>query len=339
MLEVVIIFLFLSLVLYVLLGGADFGAGIVEFFLKKNKSAAQREIIGKAIGPIWEANHMWLIIIVVILFMGFPDVYSQVSIFLHIPLTCLLVGIVLRGTAFTFRHYDAIKDESQKYYNLIFKYSSLWTSFFFGVVAGALTSQRINPQAINFLDLYVLDWFNLFSIMTGLFTVCIFGFLASVYLIGETNDEDTKKYFIRVGRKLLIAMVVSGGLVFLTSEITSAGLTQRFLDHPFAIITIILTTISLPVLWRALKKEKVLLSRLTAGFQVTMVVLTWVMVYSPYMLIYKNGTGLNLYQAAAPTATITNLAWALLIGSCFILPSLFYLYKVFKSRPTSETNL
>lgn len=337
MLEVVIIFLFLSLVLYVLLGGADFGAGIVEFFLKKNKSEAQREIIGKAIGPIWEANHMWLIIIVVILFMGFPDIYGQVSIYLHIPLTCLLVGIVLRGTAFTFRHYDAIKDESQKYYNLIFKYSSLWTSFFFGVVAGALTSQRINPQAINFLDLYVLGWFNLFSIMTGLFTVCIFGFLASVYLIGETTDEDTKKYFIGVGRKLLIAMVVSGGLVFLTSEITGAGLTQRFLDHPFAIITIILTTISLPVLWRGLKKGKVLLSRLTAGFQVTMVVLTWVMVYSPYVLIYKNGTGLNLYQAAAPTATITNLAWALLIGSCFILPSLFYLYKVFKSRPQTES--
>jgi cytochrome d ubiquinol oxidase subunit II len=337
MLEVVIIFLFLSLVLYILLGGADFGAGIVEFFLKdadKNK----REIIGKAIGPIWEANHMWLIIIVVILFMGFPDIYGNVSIYLHIPLTCLLVGIVLRGTAFTFRHYDAIKDDSQKYYNLIFKYSSLWTSFFFGIIAGALTSQNIDPNANDFLSLYVFDWLNIFSITTGLFTVFIFGFLASVYLIGETVDEETKKYFIRIGRTLLIAMVVAGGLVFLTSEITGAGLTQRFLDHPFAIVTVILTTISLPVLWYALKNKKVLLSRLTAGFQVMMIILTWVMVYSPYILIYKNGTGLNLYQAAAPTSTINMLAWALLIGSCFILPSLFYLFKIFKSRPPTEAN-
>jgi cytochrome d ubiquinol oxidase subunit II len=337
MLEVVIIFLFLSLVLYILLGGADFGAGIVEFFLKdadKNK----REIIGKAIGPIWEANHMWLIIIVVILFMGFPDIYGNVSIYLHIPLTCLLVGIVLRGTAFTFRHYDAIKDDSQKYYNLIFKYSSLWTSFFFGIIAGALTSQNIDPNANDFLSLYVFDWLNIFSITTGLFTVFIFGFLASVYLIGETVDEETKKYFIRIGRTLLVAMVVAGGLVFLTSEITGAGLTQRFLDHPFAIITVVLTTISLPVLWYAMKNKKVLLSRLTAGFQVMMIILTWVMVYSPYILIYKNGTGLNLYQAAAPTSTINMLAWALLIGSCFILPSLFYLFKIFKSRPPTEAN-
>lgn len=338
MLEVVIIFLFLSLVLYVLLGGADFGAGIVEFFLKKGKHEDQREIIGKAIGPIWEANHMWLIIIVVILFMGFPNVYGQVSIFLHIPLTCLLIGIVLRGTAFTFRHYDAIKDDSQKYYNFIFKYSSLWTSFFFGVIAGALTSQRIDPSANDFLSLYVYDWLNIFSFAVGLFTVCIFGFLASVYLIGETNGEETKKHFIETGRSLLIAMVITGGLVFLTSELTGAGLTRRFLDHPFAIGTIILTTISLPVLWNALKKGKVVLSRLTAGFQVMMVVLTWVVVYSPYIVIFKDGSGLSLYQSAAPAPTINTLAWALLIGSCFILPSLFYLFKVFKSKSVADVN-
>lgn len=337
MLEVVIIFLFLSLVLYVLLGGADFGAGIVEFFLKKGKHDAQREIIGKAIGPIWEANHMWLIIIVVILFMGFPYVYGQVSIFLHIPLTCLLIGIVLRGTAFTFRHYDAIKDDSQKYYNFIFKYSSLWTSFFFGVVAGALTSQRIDPAANDFLSLYVFDWLNVFSFAVGLFTVCIFGFLASVYLIGEKSSQETKKHFIKTGRSLLIAMVVTGGLVFLTSELTGAGLTRRFLDHPFAIATIILTTISLPVLWNALKKGKVVLSRLTAGFQVMMIVLTWVVVYTPYIVIFKDGSGLSLYQTAAPASTISTLAWALLIGSCFILPSLFYLYLVFKGQSNNQS--
>jgi cytochrome d ubiquinol oxidase subunit II len=338
MLEVVIIFLFLSLVLYVLLGGADFGAGIVEFFLRKGHNEAQREIIGKAIGPIWEANHMWLIIIVVILFMGFPDIYGSVSIYLHIPLTCLLIGIVLRGTAFTFRHYDAIKDDSQKYYNLIFMYSSLWTSFFFGVISGALVSQRIDPTANTFVDLYVFGWLNIFSFATGLFTVTIFGFLASVYLTGETSSQETKKHFMKIGRALLITMVISGGLVFLTSELSGAGLTQRFLDHPFSIITIILTTLSLPVLWNALKKGKVLLSRLTAGFQVTMIVLTWVVVYSPYVMIFSDGTGLNLYQAAAPAPTINTLAWALLIGSCFILPSLFYLYKVFKSDSAAGVN-
>src|SRR6476469_5274693 len=114
---IVITFLFLSILLYVLLGGADFGAGIVELFTSRKNKGKTRRTLYHAIGPIWEANHMWLIIAIVILFVGFPVIYATMSVYLHIPLAIMLLGIIARGTAFAFRHYDAVVDNMQKVYN------------------------------------------------------------------------------------------------------------------------------------------------------------------------------------------------------------------------------
>lgn len=131
MIYVVIAFLWVSIVLYFILGGADFGAGIVELFTFRRKDKKiTKNLMYESIAPIWEANHMWLIIAIVILFVGFPEIYSFASIYLHIPLVLMLVGIIARGTAFTFRHYDAVKDEWQTVYTQIFYYSSLLTPFF-----------------------------------------------------------------------------------------------------------------------------------------------------------------------------------------------------------------
>ena len=108
--KVVIVYLVLSILLYLLLGGADFGAGIIEMFTSPKNIRRTRKTLYHAIGPIWEANHMWLIIAIVILFVGFPGIYSILSVHLHVPLVIMLMGIIARGTAFTFRHYDAVHD-------------------------------------------------------------------------------------------------------------------------------------------------------------------------------------------------------------------------------------
>src|SRR6201996_9693167 len=137
MLYVVIVFLWVALLLYLILGGADFGAGIIELFTSEDNKVKTRKISYQAIGPIWEANHMWLIIAIVILFVGFPTIYSQMCIYLHIPLLIMLMGIIARGTAFSFRNYDAVKDEkTQALYNHIFVYSSVITPLFLGITAG-----------------------------------------------------------------------------------------------------------------------------------------------------------------------------------------------------------
>ena len=122
---VVILYLWLSILLYLCLGGADFGAGIVELVTSKKNRSATRKTLHHAIGPIWEANHMWLIIAIVILFVGYPVIYSAISIYLHIPLLIMLMGIIARGTAFTFRNYDAVKDDLQWWYTRIYVLSSL----------------------------------------------------------------------------------------------------------------------------------------------------------------------------------------------------------------------
>lgn len=183
---------------------------------------------------MWEANHMWLIIVVVILFVGFPAVYSTMLTYLHLPVTALLVGIVIRGTAFTFRHYDAIKDNSQKYYELLFKLSSLWTSFFLGVTMGAMVYGRIDPDGTSFVKQFVSPWFNPFCISIGIFTCCIFAFLAAVYLIGESDDDESRKVFIKIGKVLNLLTVITGGTVFLTGRNNSFHLLEMFLNSTFA---------------------------------------------------------------------------------------------------------
>ena len=263
MLEVVIIFLILSLVFYVLFGGADFGGGIIELLFSKKIHENEKNIISNAIAPVWEANHMWLIIVVVILFMGFPAVYTGISTYLHIPITAVLVGIVIRGTAFTFRHYDAIKDRSQVYYDILFKWSSLWTAFFFGVVTGAMVLGRINPDAQTFPDLFIFPWLNLFCFSIGIFTCCIFAFLASIYLIGE-SDDTSKPVFVSIGKTLNIATVIAGGFVFLAAYLNGFDLLSKFFGSIISTASLFLATVSLPVLWYSLNKNFSFLTRLVA---------------------------------------------------------------------------
>src|SRR5580692_6521972 len=144
MLYVVIAYLWASILLYLLLGGADFGAGILELFTSDENRSNTRKTMYKAIGPIWEANHMWLIIAIVILFVGFPAIYTTMSVHLHIPLVIMLLGIIARGTAFAFRNYDAVKDNMQRVYNKIFVYSSFITPLFLGIIAGSTVSGQID---------------------------------------------------------------------------------------------------------------------------------------------------------------------------------------------------
>ncbi|RZM23159.1 MAG: cytochrome d ubiquinol oxidase subunit II, partial [Pedobacter sp.] len=210
MLYVVMIFLWASILLYILLGGADFGAGIIEMFTSRKNKSRTRETMYHAIGPIWEANHMWLIIAIVILFVGFPVIYTTMSVYLHIPLAIMLLGIIARGTAFAFRHYDAVIDDMQKVYNKIFVYSSFVTPLFLGIIAGSAVSGKIDTDANNFADAYIFSWLNLFSISTGLFTVAICGYLAAVYIIGETTQPDDKRRFTVKAFTTTIAAFLAG---------------------------------------------------------------------------------------------------------------------------------
>lgn len=336
MIYVVIIFLGLSILLYVLLGGADFGAGIVEITTQSKMRDRIRATTYKTIGPVWEANHMWLIITIVILFVGFPKVYTLLSIHLHIPLVLMLIGIIGRGTAFVFRHYDAVKDDMQRIYNLIFTYSSFVTPFFLGLIFGAAVSGRVNPNAVDYYHSFIYPWLNFFSVSVGIFTVMICGFLAAVYLVGETEEDEVKSLFLRKARLFLVLMVLAGALVFLAAEVDGLGLAHLLLLEPITIGILFFATVSLVMLWLQLGKGKRKVSRFLSGFVVSAILLAFGYHYFPNIILTESGENLSVFNSAALGKPIDSLAWALLIGSLLILPSLFYLLFSFQRPKTVE---
>jgi len=332
MLYVVIIFLWTAILLYLLMGGADFGAGILELFTSPKNLKKTRKTMYRAIGPIWEANHMWLIITIVILFVGFPEIYTTMSIYLHIPLTIMLLGIIARGTAFTFRHYDAVVDDMQDVYNKIFVYSSFITPLFLGIIGGSAVSGQIDTTADTFLSAYIFSWLNWFSVSVGFFTVSICGFLAAVYIIGETDTELDKHRFMRKARFMNIAAFICGALVFIAAYYEGIPLYDWVFGNVIGVAAIIAATLSLVLFWYLLNAGKTKILRILAGFQVTMILLTTTYRHFPNIVILKNGGYLSLMEHSGHEETITALGLALLIGSVFILPALGYLIYSFQKK-------
>src|SRR5690606_27547916 len=179
--------------------------------------------------PVWEANHMWLVLMVVILFVGFPAVYARVSVNLHIPLTAMLLGVIARGTSFTFRHYDAVRDRSQRAYTGFFAFSSVWTPFFLGVTMGALVPGRITAAPATYAEGYLAPWLRPFPLALGAFTVCLFTFLAAVYLIGESPAGSLRRSFVRKAAWAGAVMIAAGAAVFVAGRVDGVPLVADFL--------------------------------------------------------------------------------------------------------------
>jgi cytochrome bd ubiquinol oxidase subunit II len=331
MLYVVIAYLWASILLYLLLGGADFGAGILELFTSDENRSNTRKTMYKAIGPIWEANHMWLIIAIVILFVGFPAIYTTMSIHLHIPLVIMLMGIIARGTAFSFRNYDAVVDEMQLIYSRIFVYASVITPLFLGIIAGSTVAGRIDIQARNFPAAYIFSWLHWFSMAVGLFTVSICGFLAAVYLIGEADNETDRRRFITKTKTTTIAAFVCGALVFLAARAEGIPLAEWVFGNAVGVLSISAASLSLILFWYLLLRKKTRVLRVLAAFQVTMILVAISYRHYPNIVLLRYGAPLSLMDAASDK-TVAALGWALLIGSIFILPALGYLIYSFNKK-------
>lgn len=336
MIDILILFLAASLLFYILLGGSDFGAGILELLPAREHRDEQKRVINRAMGPVWEANHIWLILIVVILFVGFPRIFTTLMVALHLPFLALLVGIVVRGTVFTFRHYDAIQEPvSQRTYTWLFGLSSLWTALWLGIIAASLTRGIIDLNADNVWSAYFAPWWGWYPLTVGVFVVCIFAFLASVYLIRETQDAVLQQRFLRCAAGFNVALIVTGGLVFLASLSEHLSLAALFLRNPLAVAAMALATALFVLLWRFVSREQVLLTRAVASGQVVLILFGWWELYAPNAVITAEGP-LGFYAAAAPEATLRQLVFALLAGSLLILPSLVFLLRVFKIAPKDK---
>lgn len=330
--ELVMIVMGISLVLYMILGGADFGAGIIEIFIGHKGNST----ISKAMAPVWEANHMWLIIAIVILFNGFPKAYSILSTHLHIPVLIFLIAIVLRGTAFTFRHYDAYHDNSQALYSWIFRYSSLIAVFFLGITISAFFGGTMpHTTSGSFIALYIDPWFNFFSFSVGLFLITLSAYIAAIFLLGEVTTKEGYKLLSKFSYRLFILSVISGVALFLSSYIEGLAFHNVFISHNLSIISGVLATLLVPIIFRLIRDKKIWKLRLIVGIQITLIMAGWFTIQWPNLVVFSDNSVLSMYDAASPVLTMKILFTALAVGVFFIFPGLYYLFKIFKSEKKS----
>lgn len=314
-----------SLTFYALMGGADYGGGVWDLFASGTRANAQRELIAEAIGPIWEANHVWLILVVVLLFTCFPPAFSAIATALHIPLMLMLVGIVLRGSAFTFRTYDYQKDNLQRRWGRIFAVASLVTPVLLGVTLGAIASGKMVTKG-GAKEVFINAWFAPFPFAVGFFALALFAFLAAVYLTVEARDMQLREDFRR--RALGAAAVVAGLalVVFLLSEkgapLIRRNLSESWWTWPLQIATGIAATAAIFALWT----RRFRLARFCAALQVTLILWGWAVAQFPYLVEPE----ITLYNSAAPPATLRLVLIALTAGTLLLLPSFYYLFRVFK---------
>ncbi len=313
-----------ALVLYAVLGGADFGGGVWDLLASGPRRREQRALVERAIGPIWEANHVWLVLVIVVLFTGFPAAFAAISIALFVPLVVLLVGIVLRGAAFTFRTYDDRGDRVQARWGLVFSMSSVLAPLALGVVVGALASGRLRVGAEGTEP---FAWLAPFPLAVGLFALALFAYLAAAYLAVEAEGalrDDWRRRAVGAGIAVLACAALAGALSRSEAPLVFAGLTRRAWSLPLHLGT---GAAAIAAFW-ALRAGRVRAARAAAAAQTALIVLGWGAAQHPYVVV----PDLTLASASAPRATQVALLWALGGGSLLLFPALYALFRVFKGE-------
>jgi cytochrome d ubiquinol oxidase subunit II len=321
--QLVLAVMWAGITLYALLAGADFGGGVLDLLAGRSRTGmGRRALVERSIGPVWEANHVWLIFVIVLLWTAFPLVFASVMSTLYIPLTLAALGIIARGTAFAFR--KAAKELWQRrLFGGAFAISSVLTPFFLGTVAGAIASGRVPPGLAR--GDVLRSWLTPTSTLGGVLAVLVCAYLAGVYLCDdaiEAGRPDLAEWF-RV-RALVAAVVVGavalGGIAILDwdAPLLSAGLTHRAL--PIVIASAVFGICSLIVLWRRVYP----LARATAMLGVIAVLWGWPLAQYPYLL----PPSLTYRQATAEQAVLTAMLVVTFVGVLVIAPSMAWLLAV-----------
>ena len=327
----------ISLIIYMLTGGADFGGGIWDLFATGRRANAQRSLIAHAIGPIWEANHVWLIVIVVLLFVAFPVAFAAISTALHIPLTFMLIGIVLRGTAFVFRTYDVQSDVIHRRWSRVFAVASVITPVMLGVTLGAVASGTIHVDVESGqVDTdFISAWFAPFPFAIGFFALTLCALLAAVYLTLETEDIELQEDFRRRALISAVGVGAMAGLSFILSAegapAIRRGLGSASWSIPFHILTGAMALWAIWTIW----KRQFRLARVVVPIQVTLIVFGWGLAQYPYLVT----PDLTFSNTAAPDTVLRPLLIVLIAGGVLLVPAFWYLYAVFKgaARKAGQT--
>lgn len=332
-----------GLMAYGVLGGADFGGGIWDLFASGPRKRAQREAIADAMGPVWEANHVWLIFVIVVLFTCFPYGYAPLGIALFVPFHLALAGIMLRGAAFVFRANSRRRRSgargglsalpSADMWGTIFGIASVISPFLLGMAFGVVTEGGIRLDKKG--DVEPMDfphWLSPYSIGCGLLALSTCAYLAAVFLTVETEDDDGLREDFRL--RAIISGTTTAGLALLVFLYAWHEANWFFRQ--------LISLRTLPVLaaglfcfaasaW-AVFGRRYRLSRIFAVGEIVLLLLGWGLAQRPY-LVYPD---ITFQYAAAPAATIAFVLTAIPFGAIVLVPSLWLLFAVFKAGPAAE---
>jgi cytochrome d ubiquinol oxidase subunit II len=319
--DTIAVVLFFGVTAYAVFGGADFGAGFWDLVAGgARRGERPRALIDHSIGPVWEANHVWLIFCLVVLWTAFAPAFAAITTTLFIPLTLAAFGIVLRGASFAFRK-SVLRTRDRRNFGAAFALSSVLVPYCMGAVAGGIASGRV-PAGGDGGDLWS-SWINPTSVIGGLLAIAVCAYLSAVYLVWDAHrlgDPDLGEYFRRraIGASVVAGVIAFVGIIVFHSDAHYLfdGLTSRAL--PLVIVSAICGLGSLVLLLRGITGT----ARVLSIGAVATVVLGWGVAQWPYMLPQS----LTVARAAAPSGTLEAVLVIFVFAAIVILPSLALLY-------------
>jgi cytochrome bd ubiquinol oxidase subunit II len=325
--------LWIGATMYAVFAGADFGGGLWSLAAGGGERGRRpRELIDWAIGPVWEANHVWLIFVIVVLWTAFSSAFEAIFSTLFIPLTLAALGIVLRGAGFAF-HHTAAREKARTISVILFGLASVLTPFFMGTVVGGIAGGRV-PVGNAEGDL-VTSWVNPLSFAIGALFVATSAYMAAVFLVSDSRRagaSDLERYF---SNRALVAGVVAGAaavvsLVALRSDgryvfdrLTSQGL-------PLVIVSALCGVAVLVLLHRGVRRG----ARPLAVGAVAAVVWGWAVAQYPYLLPEK----LTISEGAAPSEVLTGILIVFGVAVLVVVPALVLLYTLAQRSLVEETS-
>lgn len=322
--------LWFSLIAYAVFGGADFGAGVWDMLAFGPDAQEQHDLIDQALGPVWETNHVWLIFLVVGLFSAFPAPFAILVTVLYVPLTLALIGIALRGSAFVFRtHGLRTGKAAMKVWTRVFSFSSIITPFFLGLAAATVASGQIRVQggvAQADLGAFLL---TPFALTIGFMAIALCATLAAIFLTVEATNNNKHELAEAFRWRGLIAGAITailGALGLLLAPSAAPILWQGMLAHalPVVIATMIIgIATAVTLFFRYFQVARVLIVAETA-----FLLGSWGVSQIPYLI----PPDVTVDAGAGPPSTLLLMLIGVIIGMVIILPSIWYLFYIFKLR-------
>lgn len=320
----------LALIMYAIFGGADFGGGIWTALASGPRRREQRESLFQAIGPVWETNHVWLILLVVVLFTAFPTAFAVLFTALLLPLVIALIGINFRGAAFAFRHFGEQTHRHLPATVEVFAISSLLTPLVMGMAVTAVAAGEIVVVDGRARAGLWSSWITPFTIIGGLIGLAVCAFLTPVFMTTRTRGELQEDF----RQRGIVASLVLGALM--TAAIPVARWdAPTFADRLINVRPLMFVGLAvgggigtLVLLW----KRRYVLAQFAAGGAVASALAGFAAAIYPDLILEQ----LTIAQAAAPRATLRALLSALPFGALILVPSLLLLYWTFRGNPDPE---